>query len=62
MAVAMHRWLALGLAVILQDPPSLKEALKDQAADFWIYDNLEAGQARARESGKPLLVSLRCVP
>jgi len=62
MNLAMHRWAAVLLVALLQDPPSLKEALKDQAADFWIYDNLEAGQARARESGKPLLVSLRCVP
>lgn len=28
----------------------------------WIYDDLGAGYARARETGKPLLVVLRCVP
>ncbi len=40
----------------------LRANLKDQAADFWIYDDLKAGYARARKTGKPLLVSFRCVP
>ena len=40
----------------------LRAGLKDRAADFWVYDNLEAGYAAARKSGKPLLVSFRCVP
>lgn len=30
--------------------------------DFWIYGDLEAGYEKARESGKPLLVVLRCIP
>lgn len=30
--------------------------------DFWIYGDLEAGYAKARETGKPLLVVLRCIP
>ncbi len=34
----------------------------DQVADFWIYGDLQAGFARARETGKPLLVTYRCVP
>ena len=36
--------------------------LKDNAAAFWIYDDLEQAFAKARESAKPLLVSFRCVP
>ncbi len=36
--------------------------LKDNAADFWIYDDLEQGFSTAKTSGKPLLVSFRCVP
>ncbi|MFQ5505825.1 MAG: hypothetical protein ACE5F1_13670 [Planctomycetota bacterium] len=40
----------------------LRRALKDTAADFWIYDDLDAGYARGRKTGKPLLVSFRCVP
>ena len=40
----------------------IREGLKDIAADFWIYDDLEAGYATAKRTGKPLLVSFRCVP
>ena len=40
----------------------LRVNLKDQAADFWIYDDLKAGYSRASKTGKPLLVSFRCVP
>lgn len=29
---------------------------------FWLYNDLEAGFAKARRTGKPLLVVLRCVP
>ncbi len=36
--------------------------LKDNAADFWIYDDVAKGFAEAKSSGKPLLVSFRCVP
>lgn len=28
----------------------------------WIYNDLAAGFAKAKEEGKPLLVVLRCVP
>ena len=40
----------------------LRASLGDNAADFWIYDDLDRGYARAADTGKPLLVSLRCVP
>ncbi len=36
------------------------DALKDDA--FWTYNDLDAGIAKARESGKPLFVVLRCIP
>ena len=39
-----------------------KQRLKDAAADFWIYDDVARGYAEAEASGKPLLVSFRCVP
>ncbi|MCH7686915.1 MAG: PDZ domain-containing protein [Planctomycetes bacterium] len=32
------------------------------AEGFWIYNDLEKGLAKARETGKPLLVVLRCIP
>ena len=44
------------------DKRGLRKKLKDKAADFWIYDDLDAGYSKARKTGKPLLVSFRCVP
>ncbi|MFN9160543.1 MAG: peptidase, partial [Planctomyces sp.] len=29
---------------------------------FWIYNDLETGFRTARQTGKPLLVVLRCIP
>ena len=46
-----------------QDVASAKrDRLKDNAANFWIYDDIDKGYALAEETGKPLLVSFRCVP
>jgi hypothetical protein len=43
--------------------PSLGQALKDiEVAEHWIYDDLPKAVAEAKQSGKPLLVVLRCVP
>jgi hypothetical protein len=41
------------------EPPSLKQALGDRAAAHWIYDDLAAGIAQARQHDKPLLVVFR---
>ena len=35
---------------------------KVEAADFWIYSDLPKAFAEAKESGKPLVVALRCIP
>jgi len=41
----------------------LGEALKDiDVADHWIYDDWPTAVAQAKQTGKPLLVVLRCVP
>ena len=45
-----------------QDAGVKRQQLKDNAADFWIYDDIKAGYAKAAKTGKPLLVSFRCVP
>lgn len=47
-----------------QDPDgaSIRKELKDEVADFWIYEDLETARRRALETGRPMLVSLRCVP
>ena len=34
----------------------------DKVPDGWIYEDIDAGYAAAKKSGKPLLVSFRCVP
>ena len=46
-----------------KDDVRLKDALQDDlvSAD-WIYDDIERGNTLARKTGKPLLVSFRCVP
>ena len=53
---------ALPLAAQGLEGDALQQALNDKAASFWVYDDLAAGEKLARESGKPLLVSFRCVP
>ena len=43
--------------------PELQQQLKDdQIAPHWLYCDLPAAMAQAKESGKPILVVLRCVP
>ncbi len=63
--------LLLSSLILSGSAPSLKpqdaagtkrERLKDNAAGFWIYDDIDAGYTKAAETGKPLLVSFRCVP
>ncbi len=40
----------------------LQKALKDEAAGFWIYDDIAEGFRVAEKTGKPLIISFRCVP
>ncbi len=47
---------------VLDAAAAKRVRLKDDAADFWIYDDLAEGNKRAAASGKPLLISFRCVP
>jgi len=66
----MRTWsiAALATALILQtvSPAAaqpLREALKDiPVADHWIYDDLPKAVALAKQTGKPLMVVVRCVP
>jgi serine protease Do len=45
------------------DPAELKRTLADDGvSDRWIYHDLEAARAAARQSGKPILAIFRCVP
>jgi hypothetical protein len=46
-----------------EDKEKLRAAMGDNAlAGTWIYDDVDAGFAEARKTGKPLMVVLRCVP
>lgn len=55
--------LTLAAALLAKDDVRLKDALQDDlVAASWIYDDIERGYAEARKSGKPLLISFRCVP
>lgn len=55
--------LALLTAAPPQDKDKLRETLKDtELQGSWIYDDLDAGLAEAKKTGKPMLVTLRCVP
>lgn len=60
-ALAAPLLLVLGQDQAFQ-PEKLRRALKDRVADFWIYEDLPEGYARAKKTGKPLLVCFRCVP
>ena len=47
------------------DQTSLKSVLNDSNASdapFWIYNDITAGFAEAKRSGKPLFVTFRCIP
>ena len=46
-------------AIALADEGDLKEELGDDVEPTWIYDDVEAGYAKAKETGKPLLVAFR---
>ena len=50
-------------AAVAQENLPLREQVKDiTPAAHWIYDDLPKAQAEAKQTGKPLLVVLRCVP
>ena len=53
--------MSLILALLLtQDPEALKASLKDvDIPASWIYDDIDAGFAEAKKTGKPLLVAFR---
>jgi len=62
------QWIVVGFATLLpasrlSAQPNLQEMLKDTSvAAHWIYDDYTQAVARATMSGKPLLVTFRCVP
>ena len=77
-AGAAHRWhgrgtgllsaiLLIAVATITAHAQTREEKVrkdreKVEAEGFWIYNDLPAGFEKARSTGKPLLVVLRCIP
>jgi hypothetical protein len=54
--------LGFSTPVLAQDASKIKKALgDDEVHSSWIYNDLDAGFAAARKSGKPMLIVLRCV-
>jgi len=58
---------AAALALCTTQEQNRAEYLKEYLADTnivgtWIYDDMNAGYAEAKKTGKPLMVVLRCVP
>ena len=55
--------MSIVLALLLaapQDKEALKTSLKDvDLPASWIYDDIDAGFAEAKKTGKPLLVAFR---
>ena len=52
--------LAIAMTASADFPPEWDR--KQSEEHGWIYDDFDAGVAKANESGKPLLVVLRCPP
>jgi len=54
--------LLAAASTVLHAQTDLRDALKDNVESHWIYDDFQQARARAKETGKPLLVLFRCVP
>ena len=64
-------WLAIGtLALSVSSLPAAEDRdtkVRNDRSDVlalghWIYNDLPKGVTEARQSGKPLLIVLRCIP
>lgn len=54
--------LVRDLAAQSREEKVLEDHRRVTADGFWLYQDLESGLREARRSGKPLLVTLRCIP
>jgi len=55
--------LAVATVLLAQDADEVRRAVGDTTlVGPWIYEDVTAGFAEARKTGKPLAVFLRCVP
>ncbi|MEO8268186.1 MAG: Trx7/PDZ domain-containing (seleno)protein [Aureliella sp.] len=64
--VALFGILFLAQAALAQKPTREQKVRADKATveaeGFWLYNDLDRAYQLARESGKPILVTLRCIP
>lgn len=47
---------------VSRDQKVKNDKKKVEAEGFWIYHDLQKGLAEARKTGKPIIVTLRCIP
>lgn len=62
--LSLSTCFCLFVVVALADE-GLRKRIKDEHSrngDHWIYNDIEAGFAEAKRTGKPLLITFRCVP
>ncbi len=63
LAVWLFLWLTSASAVAqTREEKVLADRSKFAASKTWIYNDVAQGFAEAKRSGKPLLVTLRCIP
>jgi hypothetical protein len=59
LALSALAWV--GSANAQDEKQQLQQRLEDQVGTRWIYDDLDKGFEAAKNTGKPLLVVIRCV-
>ncbi len=74
LTVFAPRWRSLGLLLLACATLAVSHAAENrdtkvrddrtqvQATGNWIYNDLDRALAEGRRSGKPILVTLRCIP
>lgn len=64
--LALGCLLVLGLSLVAgaqtRDQKVREDRIKIEKEGYWVYNNWPAALAKAKETGKPLLVVLRCLP
>lgn len=62
--ISLAAWLSVTAIAKAQtrDQKVRGDKAKVEAAGFWIYNDLARGLAEAKQTGRPLLVVLRCIP